>query len=111
MDDFLEQVARRKHQALYTVLYYIMWMFLFLFGFYALLCLMQIIGANEDGGISFSLLALIQTLIFGGLAFLLWRRADYCRVEYDYTFTNGTLDVSQVLNNKRRRYLTALEMN
>ena len=36
--------------------------------------------------------------------------ADYCRVEYDYTFTNGTLDVSQVLNNKRRRYLTALDM-
>ena len=49
-------------------------------------------------------------MISGGITFLLWRRADYCRMEYDYTFTNGTLDVSQVLNNKRRRYLTALDM-
>ena len=30
----------------------------------------------------------------GGIAFLLWRASDLCRVEYDYTFTNGTLDVS-----------------
>ncbi len=49
-------------------------------------------------------------MVFGGIAFLLWRRADYCKMEYDYSFTNGTLDVSRVLNNKRRRYLTALEM-
>ena len=49
-------------------------------------------------------------MIAGGIAFLLWRRSDYCRVEYDYTFTNGVLDVGQVLNNKRRRYLTQLDM-
>ena len=40
----------------------------------------------------------------------IWRKADYLRIEYDYTFTNGNLDVSQVLNNKRRKYLTALQM-
>ena len=49
-------------------------------------------------------------LVFGGAAYLLWRGSDNCRVEYDYTFTNGNLDVSRVLNNKRRKYLTALEM-
>jgi hypothetical protein len=34
----------------------------------------------------------------------------YAEGKYDYTFTNGCLDVSRVLNNKRRKYLTALEM-
>lgn len=109
MDDFLEQVARRHRQGAYTFLYFVMWFMIVVFGFYALMNLMQVIGADENG-ISFNFLSLVFAVVFGGLAFLLWRRADYCRVEYDYSFTNGTLDISQVLNNKRRRYLTALEM-
>ena len=64
----------------------------------------------ETGGILFVWQNLVMTLVFGGVAYLLWRVSDNCRVEYDYTFTNGCLDVSRVLNNKRRKYLTALEM-
>lgn len=110
MDDFLEEVARRRHQGAYTLLYVLTWILIVVFGFYALMQLMNVIGADESGGVSFSWISLVLAVVFGGLTFLLWRRADYCRVEYDYSFTNGTLDISQVLNNKRRRYLTALDM-
>lgn len=111
MDDFLETVARRKRQGAYTMIYFLTWVLIVLFGFYALINFSSMIGVKEDGsGIQFNFQALIVALITGGIAFLLWRRSDYCRVEYDYTFTNGILDVSQVLNNKRRRYLTALDM-
>ena len=111
MDDFLETVARRKRQGAYTAVYFLTWVLIVLFGFYALLNFSSMIGVKEDGsGIQFNFQALIMALVTGGIAFLLWRRSDYCRVEYDYTFTNGILDVSQVLNNKRRRYLTALDM-
>lgn len=111
MDDFLETVARRKRQGAYTAIYFLTWVLIVLFGFYALLNFSSMIGVKEDGsGIQFNFQALIMALVTGGIAFLLWRRSDYCRVEYDYTFTNGILDVSQVLNNKRRRYLTALDM-
>lgn len=109
MDDFLEQVARRRRQGAYTFLYFIMWMMLVISGIIALMYLMNFIGYDETG-VKFDFISLIVAVVFGGFAFLLWRRADYCRMEYDYSFTNGTLDVSQVLNNKRRRYLTALDM-
>ena len=107
MDDFLEQVARRRRQGAYTALYFAVWILIVLFGLTALMNLTSIIGMNAEGGVAFRFEALIIAVISGGITFLLWRRADYCRMEYDYTFTNGTLDVSQVLNNKRRRYLTA----
>lgn len=109
MDDFLEQVARRRRQGMYTLLYVFLWVVIVVFGIIALSGLSSIIGADENG-IRFNFISLIIGVVFGGIAFLCWRRSDYCRMEYDYTFTNGILDVSQVLNNKRRRYLTALDM-
>lgn len=111
MDDFLEIVAFRRRQGLFTLLYYVCWCFIILFGLIAAFSLANIIRMNpETGGIMFSWQNLLMTLAFGAAAFGLWRLSDSCRIEYDYTFTNGNLDVSRVLNNKRRRYLTALEM-
>ena len=111
MDDFLEIIAFRRKQGLYTALYYMSWMFILLFALMAAISLTSIVGMNpETGGVMFSWQNLLLTVVFGGGAFLLWRGSDNCRVEYDYTFTNGNLDVSRVLNNKRRKYLTALEM-
>ena len=111
MDDFLEIYAVRRNQLPYTLMYYGCWVLVVLSGLVAAVSLAGIVGVNpESGGMEFSLRNLIVTLLFGGAAFLLWRGSDNLRVEYDYTFTNGNLDVSRVLNNKRRRYLTALEM-
>ena len=109
MDDFLEQVARRKHQGMYTLLYVFLWFIIIVFGMAALSSVMRIIMIDEQG-LSINFLALIVTVVGGGVAYLAWRRSDYCRLEYDYSFTNGILDVSRVMNNRRRRYLTALDM-
>ena len=111
MDDFLEIIAVRRRQAVFTLLYYLCWAVLILFALIAAINLSGIVGVNQEtGSMSFNWMSLVFTIVFGGLAFLLWRVSDNCRVEYDYTFTNGNLDVSRVLNNKRRKYLTALEM-
>ena len=110
MDDYLETVARRKHQGMYTAIYFLTWVLIVLFGFYALLNFSSFIVSDPEGGVQFNWQGLIVAVVTGGIAFLLWRRNDYCRMEFDYTFTNGILDVGQVLNNKRRRYLTALDM-
>ena len=111
MDDFLEIYAVRRHQGPFTVLYYLCWVLVVLFALIAAISLPSILGANpETGSLIFSWQSLLIALLFGGAAFLIWRWSDNCRVEYDYTFTNGNLDVSRVLNNKRRRYLTALDM-
>lgn len=111
MDDFLEIIAVRHRQGVYTLLYYVSWVFIITFGLIAAFSLANVMGVNpETGGMMFSWQNLVITLLFGGAAFLLWRGSDNFRVEYDYTFTNGILDVSRVLNNKRRKYLTALEI-
>ncbi len=109
MDDFLEQVARRRKQGLYTLMYVMLWAITIIAGLFAMMNLSGIVGADESG-IRFNFMALILGVVFGAIAFFAWRRTDHCRIEYEYAFTNGTLDISQVLNNRRRRYLTALEM-
>ena len=111
MDDFLEIIAARRNQGLFTALYYAVWLLIIVFALLAAFFITGVVGVNpETGGMVFAWQNLVLALILGGAAFLLWRASDHCRVEYDYTFTNGNLDVSRVLNNKRRKYLTALEM-
>lgn len=111
MDDFLETIAVRHKQGLYTVLYYACWAVIVVFAMVAAFSLAGVISINpETGAMAFVWQNLVLAIVFGGAAYLLWRGSDNCRVEYDYTFTNGNLDVSRVLNNKRRKYLTALEM-
>ena len=111
MDDFLEQVAYKKGNLLSTLLYISCWFVVITCGLNAALCLFSIIGVDyETGATQFSLVNLIGAVISGGIAYFAWRGADYSRVEYDYTFTNGVFDVSRVMNNKRRKYLTSLEL-
>ena len=110
MDDFLEQTAVRTKKGIYTFLYYIALVLMGVFGVLALISLTNVVGIHpETGKMMFNLPSLIIAVVFGGLAFLLFRAKDECRVEYDYTFTNGTLDISKVMNDRRRRYLCSLE--
>ena len=44
------------------------------------------------------------------MAFLLYRYKDNFRTEYEYTFTNGEMDVAKVLGNSRRKQLTTVRM-
>ena len=43
MDDFLEQVARRRHQGVFTLMYVLMWVVIVISGFSALMYLMSIL--------------------------------------------------------------------
>ena len=110
MDDFLEQTAVRQKQGVFTLLYYLTWAAMLVFALFALFGLANVVGINpETGGMAFHWPMLVAALVFGGLAFLCFRGKDECRVEYDYSFTNGALDISKVMNERRRRYLCAVE--
>ena len=110
MDDFLEQTAVRQKQGVFTLLYYLIWAFMLAFALTALFALVNVVGVNpETGGMMLNFPMLGIALACGGLAFLGFRGKDECRVEYDYSFTNGSLDISKVMNERRRRYLCAME--
>lgn len=110
MDDFLEQTAVRQKQGAFTLLYFLIWFLMAVCALIALLSVSSFIGINpETGGIAFNFRSLILLVVFGALAFFCWRAKDECRVEYDYSFTNGSLDISKVMNARRRRYLCSVE--
>ena len=107
MDNFREEVAVRHNAGLYGFLYMLAWVALVVFALTAMIGLSGVMAMLSSG---FSFGPIILLVVNGGLAFLTYRYKDELKSEYEYAFTNGDLDVSKVLNNTRRRYLTSLPM-
>ena len=108
MDHFLEESIGRGKRGIYDVLYAASWVVIVLSAAIALLGLQNTLAVIGSG--SFDWIAPLMFLVFGAIAFLLWRMKDDFKIEYDYTFTNGILDVAKVSNNQKRKYLTALDI-
>mgnify|MGYP000858747340 FL=1 len=107
MDNFREEVAVRRSAGLYNFLYMLAWVAMVVFVLMAMFFLSAVMGMMSTG---FNIMPVILLVVFGGMAFLVYRYKDELKSEYEYVFTNGDLDVSKVLNNSRRRYLTSLNM-
>lgn len=107
MDNFREEVAIRRNAGMYNLLYMLSWVVMVLFALMAMIGLSGVMGMMSGG---FNIMPVVMLVVFGGLAFLIYRYKDELKSEYEYVFTNGDLDVSKVLNNSRRRYLTSLTM-
>lgn len=95
-----EEIVVKHKQGLSMLLYVILLISAVIFGLIGAVSLMGIVGAN---GISVP--SIIFLVIFGGSAVLMWFGKDYMKVEYEYSFTNGVVDIAQVLNNRRRKEL------
>lgn len=108
MDNFFEEVVVRRKTGLYNFLYFLSWAVMIVSAVLALIGLQSTLSLIFSG--QFDLVVLLTFLFFGGAAFYLFRTKDNLRTEYEYTFTNGDLDVSKVMNNQKRKYLTAVNM-
>lgn len=102
MDNFREESVHKINSGFNTLIYALSFIGMVVFGLIGLMFLMQIINGF------FSWPLVIFTLIFAGLAYGCFVLKNRQRIEYDYTFTNGTLDIAKVINNnKRKRLLSA----
>lgn len=108
LDNFHEEVAAKRNRTPNMILYGLSWVVMLLLAMFALTELQMIVASLAVG--SFDLVTIVATLICGALAVLIWMKKDNLRVEYDYTFTNGDLDVGKVFGNSRRRLMTSLSM-
>ena len=104
MDNFHEEVASKYNKTVNNVLYAFCWVFIVIFG------LLAMMGLSSLLSLQFSIAAVVYFVLFGGLAALLFFKKDNLRIEYDYTFTNGDLDVGKVFGNARRKLMTSLSM-
>ena len=103
MDRFLEEVVVKKQRGLNEALYllsFVLMIFLAIFGF----MMFQVLFMQFD------LVSLILTVLCLGGAFLLYMYRGRLRAEYEYTFTNGSLDFAMVFNNKKRKSLGSLNI-
>lgn len=104
MDNYREEIVVKKNRIVQNVLH-------------ALLCVVMVfsglLAAISLTSISMSeniVMSIIMTLIYGGIAFLIWWKKDMLRMEYEYTFTNGELDFACVLGNKKRKNLGSMRV-
>lgn len=103
MDHFLEEVVIRRNRALTELMYYLSNVLMVLFGLIGFWMISTIFSA-------FSVPVLVMTVLFVGIAVLLYLYRDRLRAEFEYTFTNGDLDFAQVFNNQKRKNLGTMRV-
>ncbi|MBR3765333.1 MAG: hypothetical protein IKK57_12390 [Clostridia bacterium] len=104
MDRFLEEVVTKHDRRMDEIMY---WVSLVVMVFCGFLALMQfaMLGMSQN-----LLLDIVVMVAMAGLAVYTYFYRDKLRTEYEYTFTNGSLDFAMVYNNKRRKNLGALNV-
>ena len=103
MDRFLEEVVTKHKRGLDEVLYYMSWIVM-------IFCAVLGFAFLQSLPYSFNVATVIVTVIPIAIAIYLWIIHDRFRTEYEYTFTNGSLDFAMVFNNKKRKSLGSLNV-
>lgn len=103
MDNFKEDIVASRSQTLPAILYAICWIFVVIFGLYALLIFQTLF-------IAFDPFALVMMLLSAGAAVALFLLKDNVKVEYEYTFTNGSLDFAKVMHGAKRKELGSMNV-
>ena len=111
MDQFLEQVVTKRNTASQTNTYILAWVALILTGLMAFLQFTSITAVLSQYGMGTEfIITIVQLVIFGGIAVLIFLYKDRIKMEYEYTFTNNQLDFAQVYNNKKRKNLGTMNI-
>ena len=103
MDHFMEEVVVKRNRGVQNLLYVAATIVMVICALFAVMGLQLIF-------VQFSLLALVELLVYIGVAVFLFLRRDRLRTEYEYTFTNGDLDFAQVFNNQKRKSLGTMRV-
>jgi len=108
MDLFREESVHKINTGLSTLLYALSWIGMILFGILAVTAIQMVLSQIAQG--VFDLFGLIMFLVFAGLTILSFIVRNNQRIEYDYTFTNGTLDIAKIINNSKRKKLLSADI-
>jgi len=104
MDYFHEESVTKVNGGLNSVLYVICYIGMIIFAFIALQGLMILMRGIID------ISTIIIMVVCGALAYLCFVLKNNQRIEYDYTFTNGILDIAKIINNSKRKKLLSVDV-
>lgn len=103
MDHFKEEVVVSRKRFLNDLMYIFCWMLVVVFGLNAFVMLQGVM-------FSFSISVLVMALLSGAAAAVLFFFKDNFKTEYEYAFTNGSLDFAKVLRSARRKELGSMNV-
>ena len=103
MDHFLEEVVVKRNNVINKILYYLSWIIMIIAALFASMTL----GTLTT---NFNWYSVIFIVVSAGIAVLIFFFNDRLLTEYEYTFTNGSLDFAEVYNNKKRKSLGSLNV-
>jgi hypothetical protein len=110
-DHFREEVVTKRNRTMESLVYVLANIVMVLAGAYALFMVNLLISVISINGFSAQMaLEIALVVIMGGVAVLLFLYRDRIKTEYEYTFTNGTMDFAQVFNNKKRKALGTMNV-
>lgn len=102
MDYFHEENVVKTNAGVNTALYFLFYAGMIFFGVLALMYLKIVLSGMFD------VIIIIMTIVFAGMSYGSFILRNNQRVEYDYTFTNGILDIAKIINrSKRKKMLSA----
>jgi len=104
MDHFHEESVSRVSAGFNSVVYVLCYIGMVIFAILAVQGLMSVISG------AINLYSIVFTLVFGALAYGCFVLRNNQRIEYDYTFTNGILDIAKVINNSKRKKLLSVDV-
>ena len=103
MDHFKEEVVISRKRFLNDLMYIFCWMLVVVFGLNAFVMLQGVM-------FSFSISVLVMALLSGAAAAVLSCFSDNFKTEYEFSFTNGSLDFAKVLRSARRKELGSMNV-
>ena len=109
MDQFLEQVATKRSSGIQSLMIAFSWVVMGISAIYGMLLFSQITFAFAESTTA-GIVQIVASVVFLGSAVLIWLFKDRLRTEYEYTFTNGTLDFAAVYNNNKRKALGTMNL-
>lgn len=111
LDFFREEVVTKKNRSMETVMYVLANILMVASGIYGIFMANLMISVISMHGFSpRMILDIVIVLLMIGAAVLIYLFKDRVRTEYEYTFTNGTMDFAQVFNNKKRKALGTMNV-
>ncbi len=111
LDQFREEVVTKRNRTFEGITMVLANISMVVSGILAMFFLQSLMMAITTQGLSVEMLfTIVITLLLAGMAVLLFLFRDRIRTEYEYTFTNGTMDFAQVFNNRKRKALGTMNV-
>jgi hypothetical protein len=108
VDHFKEEIIVRKQRGMYMLLLTLVTLGMAVTGIFAAIYLFKI--QTEIFTTGFNLGDLVIFLVAAAAVVGLFYARVHMRVEYEYTFTNGELDVDRILNGTKREHLFSINL-